>query len=120
MTVILITLYDIKCDTDKAIDDHGHRYRFKLYHSIVTKVLCQICKKFAISYRQQSKTRRLGHFLLFLLKQGVSLEALSACMQSLSLASTSISKTSSPLDAQLFEIKHLLILREQMAPFQVC
>ncbi|XP_068242874.1 conserved oligomeric Golgi complex subunit 3 isoform X1 [Palaemon carinicauda] len=52
--------------------------------------------------------------------QGVSLEALSACMQSLSVASASISKTSSPLDAQLFEIKHLLILREQMAPFQVC
>ncbi|KAG7171455.1 conserved oligomeric Golgi complex subunit 3-like [Homarus americanus] len=51
--------------------------------------------------------------------QGVSLEALAACMQSLSLASSSISKTSSPLDAQLFEIKHLLILREQMAPFQV-
>lgn len=51
--------------------------------------------------------------------QGVSLEALSACMQSLSKASSSISKTSSPLDAQLFEIKHLLILREQMAPFQV-
>ncbi|MPC15446.1 Conserved oligomeric Golgi complex subunit 3 [Portunus trituberculatus] len=51
--------------------------------------------------------------------QGVSLEALSACMQSLSRASATISKTSSPLDAQLFEIKHLLILREQMAPFQV-
>ena len=51
--------------------------------------------------------------------QGVSLEALSACMQSLSRASASISKTSSPLDGQLFEIKHLLILREQMAPFQV-
>ncbi|KAK7079194.1 Golgi transport complex subunit 3 [Halocaridina rubra] len=51
--------------------------------------------------------------------QGVSLEALSACMKSLSVASTAISKNSSPLDAQLFEIKHLLILREQMAPFQV-
>ncbi|XP_069948876.1 conserved oligomeric Golgi complex subunit 3-like [Cherax quadricarinatus] len=51
--------------------------------------------------------------------QGVSLDALAACMQSLSLASTTISKRSSPLDAQLFEIKHLLILREQMAPFQV-
>ncbi|XP_045594085.1 conserved oligomeric Golgi complex subunit 3 isoform X2 [Procambarus clarkii] len=51
--------------------------------------------------------------------QGMSLDALAACMQSLSLASASISKHSSPLDAQLFEIKHLLILREQMAPFQV-
>ncbi|KAK3872541.1 hypothetical protein Pcinc_022385 [Petrolisthes cinctipes] len=51
--------------------------------------------------------------------QGLSLEALSACMQSLSVASVTISKTSSALDAQLFEIKHLLILREQMAPFQV-
>ncbi|CAL4079474.1 unnamed protein product, partial [Meganyctiphanes norvegica] len=51
--------------------------------------------------------------------QGVSLEALSACMVSLSVASSSISKTASPLDGQLFEIKHLLILREQMAPFQV-
>lgn len=52
--------------------------------------------------------------------QGLSLEALSACMQSLSVASVTIGKTSSALDAQLFEIKHLLILREQMAPFQVC
>ncbi|MCL4131004.1 UNVERIFIED_CONTAM: hypothetical protein GTU68_002411 [Idotea baltica] len=51
--------------------------------------------------------------------QGVSLEALSACMQSLSNAAASISKTSSALDAQLFEIKHLLILREQLAPFQL-
>eukprot|EP00096_Caligus_rogercresseyi_P001537 TRINITY_DN1251_c0_g2_i1.p1 TRINITY_DN1251_c0_g2~~TRINITY_DN1251_c0_g2_i1.p1 ORF type:complete len:839 (-),score=223.63 TRINITY_DN1251_c0_g2_i1:847-3363(-) len=53
--------------------------------------------------------------------QGISQEALSACINSISEARTLISQTpnKSPLDGQLFEIKHLLILREQIAPFQV-
>ncbi|XP_076040956.1 conserved oligomeric Golgi complex subunit 3 [Oratosquilla oratoria] len=51
--------------------------------------------------------------------QGISQEALAACMQNLESAASIIRKASSPLDAQLFEIKHLLILREQLAPFQV-
>ena len=51
--------------------------------------------------------------------QGVSLEALAACMQSLSVAASTIGKNSSAVDGQLFEIKHLLILREQLASFQV-
>ncbi|KAJ7324468.1 hypothetical protein JRQ81_017488 [Phrynocephalus forsythii] len=49
--------------------------------------------------------------------QGLSQEALSACIQSLLAASESIAKNKTPLDGQLFLIKHLLILREQIAPF---
>ncbi|KAF2359926.1 Conserved oligomeric Golgi complex subunit 3 [Trinorchestia longiramus] len=51
--------------------------------------------------------------------QGVSLEAVAACVQSLNDAATAISTKSSATHAALFQIKHLLILREQLAPFQV-
>uniref|UniRef100_W5K2Q5 Conserved oligomeric Golgi complex subunit 3 n=1 Tax=Astyanax mexicanus TaxID=7994 RepID=W5K2Q5_ASTMX len=49
--------------------------------------------------------------------QGLSQEALSACIQSLLKASEDILKNKSQIDGQLFLIKHLLILREQIAPF---
>ncbi|CAH2224041.1 conserved oligomeric Golgi complex subunit 3 isoform X1 [Pelobates cultripes] len=49
--------------------------------------------------------------------QGLSQEALSACIQSLLRACDSISKNKTHVDGQLFLIKHLLILREQIAPF---
>ncbi|XP_006736286.1 conserved oligomeric Golgi complex subunit 3 [Leptonychotes weddellii] len=49
--------------------------------------------------------------------QGLSQEALSACIHSLLGASESISKNKTQIDGQLFLIKHLLILREQIAPF---
>ncbi|KAL2310860.1 hypothetical protein Nmel_002538 [Mimus melanotis] len=49
--------------------------------------------------------------------QGLSQEALSACIQSLLGAADSISKNKTQVDGQLFLIKHLLILREQIAPF---
>ena len=51
--------------------------------------------------------------------QGLSQEALSACMDSVTNAAEEISNKKTPLDGQLFTIKHLLILREQIAPFQV-
>ena len=46
---------------------------------------------------------------------------LSACLQSVSAAALVISNNpaKTKADGQLFEIKHLLILREQIAPFQV-
>ncbi|XP_051870178.1 conserved oligomeric Golgi complex subunit 3 [Pristis pectinata] len=49
--------------------------------------------------------------------QGLSQEALSACIQSLLGAADSITKNKTVTDGQLFLIKHLLILREQIAPF---
>ncbi|KAG7467404.1 hypothetical protein MATL_G00153240 [Megalops atlanticus] len=49
--------------------------------------------------------------------QGLSQEALSACIQSLLKASDVIIKNKTQIDGQLFLIKHLLIMREQIAPF---
>ncbi|XP_078415632.1 conserved oligomeric Golgi complex subunit 3 [Cetorhinus maximus] len=49
--------------------------------------------------------------------QGLSQEALSACIHSLLAAADSIIKNKTQMDGQLFLIKHLLILREQIAPF---
>ncbi|XP_059479995.1 conserved oligomeric Golgi complex subunit 3 isoform X2 [Neocloeon triangulifer] len=51
--------------------------------------------------------------------QGLSQEALSACVKSVHDAATAIAVAKTPIDAELFEVKHLLILREQIAPFQV-
>ncbi|BFZ06191.1 hypothetical protein BsWGS_09229 [Bradybaena similaris] len=51
--------------------------------------------------------------------QGLSQEALQACIVSLKNAREGIVKRKqSTLDGELFLIKHLLILREQIAPFQ--
>uniref|UniRef100_A0A8C9TQR3 Conserved oligomeric Golgi complex subunit 3 n=1 Tax=Scleropages formosus TaxID=113540 RepID=A0A8C9TQR3_SCLFO len=49
--------------------------------------------------------------------QGLSQEALSACIQSLLKATDIIVKSKTQIDGQLFLIKHLLIMREQIAPF---
>eukprot|EP00850_Spirogloea_muscicola_P001883 SM000007S20843 [mRNA] locus=s7:535084:547309:+ [translate_table: standard] len=46
-------------------------------------------------------------------------EAIGVCSNSIQKASKVISRTASPLDGQLFLIKHLLILREQIAPFDI-
>lgn len=51
--------------------------------------------------------------------QGLSQEALTYCIQSLVTAAQSISTNKTSVDGKLFEIKHLLILREQIAPFRV-
>ncbi|XP_036328076.1 conserved oligomeric Golgi complex subunit 3-like [Rhagoletis pomonella] len=51
--------------------------------------------------------------------QGLSQEALKLCIQSVSAAASKISTAKTPIDGELFEIKHLLILREQIAPFRV-
>lgn len=51
--------------------------------------------------------------------QGLSQEALKLCIQSVSHAAGKIAASKTPIDGELFEIKHLLILREQIAPFRV-
>lgn len=51
--------------------------------------------------------------------QGLSQETLSMCIQSLIKASDAIAKKQSLIDGHLFLIKHLLILREQIAPFHI-
>lgn len=51
--------------------------------------------------------------------QGLSQEGLTYCVQSLASAAQLITINKSSVDGKLFEIKHLLILREQIAPFRV-
>ena len=51
--------------------------------------------------------------------QSLSQEAITFCVQSIELARDKIQTKATLLDAELFQVKHLLILREQIAPFQV-
>ncbi|XP_070539445.1 conserved oligomeric Golgi complex subunit 3-like isoform X2 [Ptychodera flava] len=51
--------------------------------------------------------------------QGLSQETLYLCILSLVSASQAITKRKGPVDGTLFLVKHLLILREQIAPFHV-
>jgi len=51
--------------------------------------------------------------------QGLSQDLLTTCIKSLVTASLEISSRKTPFDGRLFLIKHLLIMREQIAPFQV-
>lgn len=51
--------------------------------------------------------------------QGLSQEALTICVSTIVKASNMISANKTVIDGELFQIKHLLILREQIAPFQV-
>ncbi|KAM3714496.1 hypothetical protein ACJW31_01G336900 [Castanea mollissima] len=50
---------------------------------------------------------------------GLAQEAVEVCSMSIQKASKLIVKRSSPMDGQLFLIEHLLILREQIAPFDI-
>ncbi|GAB4853696.1 Golgi transport complex subunit 3 [Ancistrocladus abbreviatus] len=50
---------------------------------------------------------------------GLAQEAVEVCSVSIQKASKLISQRSSLMDGQLFLIKHLLILREQIAPFDI-
>lgn len=51
--------------------------------------------------------------------QSLSQEALAHCISSVSHAAQLIAAKKTPIDGELFEIKHLLIIREQIAPFRV-
>ncbi|KAI3984512.1 hypothetical protein MKX01_034005 [Papaver californicum] len=50
---------------------------------------------------------------------GLAQEAVEVCATSIQKASKLIAKRSSTIDGQLFLIKHLLILREKIAPFDI-
>lgn len=50
---------------------------------------------------------------------GLAQEAVEVCSSSIQKASKLIAKRSSTMDGQLFLVKHLLILREQIAPFDI-
>lgn len=51
--------------------------------------------------------------------QSLSHDAITFCVQSVENAKEKIQLRATEIDALLFQIKHLLILREQIAPFQV-
>jgi hypothetical protein len=51
--------------------------------------------------------------------EGIAQEALAECISSLKVACDAIAAKQSAVDGQLFCIKHLLILKEQIAPFDV-
>uniref|UniRef100_A0A2S2PWF2 Conserved oligomeric Golgi complex subunit 3 n=1 Tax=Sipha flava TaxID=143950 RepID=A0A2S2PWF2_9HEMI len=51
--------------------------------------------------------------------QSLSHEAVALCLKNIHQAALIISQKKTPTDGSLFEIKHLLIIREQIAPFQV-
>ncbi|XP_063995707.1 conserved oligomeric Golgi complex subunit 3 [Diachasmimorpha longicaudata] len=51
--------------------------------------------------------------------QSLSREAINFCIESIERAKEKIETRATTLDALLFQVKHLLILREQIAPFQV-
>ncbi|CAG9766598.1 unnamed protein product [Ceutorhynchus assimilis] len=51
--------------------------------------------------------------------QGLAQEALIVCVRTVQNAADLISARKTPIDGKLFQIKHLLIIREQIAPFQV-
>ncbi|CAG9860141.1 unnamed protein product [Phyllotreta striolata] len=51
--------------------------------------------------------------------QGLAQEALVICVETVQNAANLISSRKSKVDGFLFQIKHLLIIREQIAPFQV-
>lgn len=51
--------------------------------------------------------------------QSLSQEALAHCIQSVSHAAQLIAAKNQSIDGELFEIKHMLIIREQIAPFRV-
>ncbi|KAM7275531.1 hypothetical protein ACFE04_017397 [Oxalis oulophora] len=50
---------------------------------------------------------------------GLAQEAVESCSDSIQKASKLVTKRSTTMDGQLFLIKHLLILREQIAPFDI-
>uniref|UniRef100_A0A7N1A554 Conserved oligomeric Golgi complex subunit 3 n=1 Tax=Kalanchoe fedtschenkoi TaxID=63787 RepID=A0A7N1A554_KALFE len=62
---------------------------------------------------------KLYHCLESSVFTGLAQEAVEVCSLSIQKASKLIAKKSSPMDGQLFLIKHLLILREQIAPFDI-
>ncbi|KAL1505167.1 hypothetical protein ABEB36_004789 [Hypothenemus hampei] len=51
--------------------------------------------------------------------QALAQEALIVCLRTVDNAAQLISTRRTPVDGNLFQIKHLLIIREQIAPFQV-
>lgn len=51
--------------------------------------------------------------------QGLAQEALAVCVETIESAAEKIATSKTVIDGKLFQIKHLLILREQIAPFQV-
>lgn len=88
----------IQTQSTSAADIHG------MWYPTVRRVLVCLSKLYRCIEKQ--------------IFTGLSQEALANCVVSLNMASMKITEHSTQTDATLFLIKHLLILREQIAPFQ--
>ncbi|PKA50592.1 hypothetical protein AXF42_Ash013807 [Apostasia shenzhenica] len=93
--------------TEKASDNSGENNSdiFRTWYPPLEKTVSYLSK--------------LYHCLEPAVFTGLAQEAVEFCSISIQNASKVISKKSSPMDGQLFLIKNLLILREQIAPFDI-
>ncbi|XP_038990079.1 conserved oligomeric Golgi complex subunit 3 [Phoenix dactylifera] len=93
----------IETTSDTTVDDNSDVFR-TWYQPLEKTVSC---------------LSKLYHCLEPAVFTGLAQEAVEFCSISIQNASKSIAKRSTPMDGQLFLIKHLLILREQIAPFDI-
>ncbi|CAL1265670.1 unnamed protein product [Larinioides sclopetarius] len=109
--------------SDKDVDGEGSVKDFESYEPLRRPITYSPADLHGMWYPTVRRTlvclSKLYRCLDKTIFQGLSQEVLTMCIQSLSSASASINKRRTLLDGQLFEIKHLLILREQIAPFQI-
>ncbi|KAJ6823791.1 conserved oligomeric Golgi complex subunit 3-like [Iris pallida] len=93
----------VETTSDSAVDNNSDM--FKSWYPPLEKTVSCLSK--------------LYHCLEPAVFTGLAQEAVEFCLISVQSASKIVAKRSSPMDGQLFLIKHLLILREQITPFDI-
>ena len=87
------------------------------------QVMAEIKRLYACWYPSLQRTLTLLSKLYMTVDtrvfEGLAQEAIDACLDSLFRASAALTQRKGALDGQLFLVRHLLTLREQIAPFEV-